>query len=106
MGTILQYVKGFSVKHRALVRMMSVDDHAIIPVGKSSCPVSTGVRGHNRSLVPLDGTQNGALDHNFHLHGIVPSVSFIVDIPTVYLQKILSSNVLLSRAKFHSLLVH
>ena len=48
MGTILQYVKGFSVQHRSLVRVMSIDDKAIIPVGEPSCPVSTGVRGHNR----------------------------------------------------------
>ena len=33
---------------------MSVDDKAIVPVGEPDCPVSTGVRGHSRSLVPLD----------------------------------------------------
>ena len=78
VGNILKYVKGFSVQHKSLVRMISVDDKAIIPVGEPSCPVSTGVRGHNR---PVDGPQNCALDHDFHVHGIVPSVSFIVDIP-------------------------
>ena len=81
VGNILKYVKGFSVQHKSLVRMISVDDKAIIPVGEPSCPVSTGVRGHNRSLIPVDGPQNCALDHDFHVHGIVPSVSFIVDIP-------------------------
>lgn len=37
--------------------MVSVDD---IPVDEP-----TGVRGHNRSLVPVDGPQ---LHHDFHLH--------------------------------------
>ena len=43
--------------------------------------VSTGVRGHNRSIVPIDGPQVQALDHDFHVHGIVPSVAFFVDMP-------------------------
>ena len=82
VGNILRYVKNFVVKHRSLVCMMSVDDKAIVPVGEPNFPVSTGVRGHNRSLVAVDGPQNCALDHDFHIHGIVPSVSFVVDIPT------------------------
>ena len=53
----------------------------IIPVGEPACPVSTGVHGHNRSIVPLNGPQVQALDHDFHLHGIVPSVVFAVAIP-------------------------
>lgn len=60
---------------------MSVDDMAIVPVGEPSTPVSTGVRGHNHSLVSVNGSQLQALDHDFHLHGIVPSVAFFVDIP-------------------------
>lgn len=58
--------------------MISVDDKCI---GEPSCPVSTGVRGHNPSLVSVDGPQLQALDHDFHLHGIVPSVSFVIDLP-------------------------
>ena len=50
-------------------------------MGEPSCPVSTGVRGHNRSLVNVDGPQLQALDHDFHLHGIVPSVAFVIDLP-------------------------
>ena len=59
---------------------MSVDDKAIVPVGEPNAPVSTGVRGHNHSLVPTEGPQVEALDHDFHLHGIVPSMAFCVDI--------------------------
>ena len=51
---------------------MSVDDKAIIPVGEPGMPVS-GCRGHNRSIVPLQGQGPGALDHDFHVCGIVPS---------------------------------
>ena len=39
------------------------------------------MRGHNRSLVSLDGSQLLALDHDFHVHGIVPSVALFIDIP-------------------------
>ena len=81
VGNILNYVKGSAVKHRSVVQMISVDDKAIVPVGEPHCPVSTGVRGYNKSLVTVNGPQNSALDHEFHIHGIVPSVSFIVDIP-------------------------
>ena len=59
---------------------VSVDDKAIVPVGEPGCAESNGVRGHNRSLVPLDGHTLLALDHNFCVHGIVPSVVFLADI--------------------------
>ena len=39
------------------------------------------MRGHNRSLVSLDGPQLLALDHDFHVHGSVPSVTFYIDVP-------------------------
>ena len=48
---------------------------------ESNCHVSTGVHGHNRSLVPHSGSQLLALDHDFHVHGIVPSLSFFIEIP-------------------------
>ena len=60
--------------------LVSVDDKAIIPVGEPNCHVCTGVRGHNRSLVPRSGSQLLALDHNFHVHGIIPLVSFFIEI--------------------------
>ena len=72
VGNILKHVKNFAVKHRSLVCMMSVDDKAIVPVGEPNFLVATGVRGHNRSLAAVDGPQNCALDHDFHIHGNVP----------------------------------
>ena len=65
--------------HKSLVRMVSVDDKAIVPVGEPDAPVSTGVRGHNKSLSSASGPY--ALDHDFHIQGIVPSVAFVVGIP-------------------------
>ena len=44
---------------------VSVDDKAILPISNPDCPFSTGVRGHNRSLVSLDGPRLVALDHVF-----------------------------------------
>ena len=62
--------------------MISVDDKAIIPVGESDCPISTGVRGHNRSLVVGSSLQQiKALDHDFHVARVVPSVAFFPNIP-------------------------
>ena len=46
---------------------MSGDNKAVIPVGKPDLPVSTGVRGHHRSLVPLNGPNVAALDNDFHV---------------------------------------
>ena len=46
---------------------VSIDDKAIIPVGEPGCSWWS--------------TQLLAPDHDFHIHGIVPSVAFFVDIP-------------------------
>ena len=81
VSVLLQYLKEFCVQERDIVNYISVDDKAIIPVGEPGLPVSSGVRGHNRSIVLADGPSPTALDHDFHVHGIVPSVSFAVRIP-------------------------
>ena len=83
VSSLLQYVRKFSVHHREIVSLVSVDDKAIVPVGEPNCFLSTGVHGHNRSLVPhgSGGPMLQALDHDFHMHGIVPSVAFFVDVP-------------------------
>lgn len=68
------------VKNRSILTYVSVDDKAVVPVGGPDCFILTGVRGHNRSLVPLNGHQLQALDHDFHHFGIVPSVAFFIDV--------------------------
>ena len=80
VSALLQYVRQFSVKFCDCVMLISVDDKGIVPVGEPKCPISTGVHGHNRSLV-CSGSQLLALDHDFYIHGIVPSVAFFIDIP-------------------------
>ena len=60
--------------------MVSVDDKCVVPVGEPGDPISTVVHPHNRSLA-LKALKLAALDHDFHVHGIIPSVSFFVNIP-------------------------
>ena len=67
---LLKYAKEYAVKCSQLVMLACVDDKAIVPVGESNAAVSTGVRGHHRSLVPSSSFL-GALDHDFHTHGVV-----------------------------------
>ena len=77
---LLKYAKEYAVNFSQHVTLVSVDDKAIIPVGEPGAAVSTGVRGHYRSLVPSSSFL-GALDHDFHIHGVVPSVSLVISIP-------------------------
>ena len=81
VSAILQYLRAFAVQFRSYCQYISVDDKATIPIGDPGCPLSTGVRGHDCSLVSLSGPQLHALDHDFHVYGIVPSVAFVVDTP-------------------------
>ena len=81
VAVILQYVKQFAVAFKQYTLLLSVDDKAIVPVGEPGNPISSGVRGHHRALVPMGGPTLAALDHDFHLHGIVPSVALAIEIP-------------------------
>ena len=77
-----RYLKQFCVKFRDFTTFVCLDDKAVIPVGEPGVPISTGVRGHNRVLAPASGPELVATDHDFHVGGLVPSVTFISDIPT------------------------
>ena len=81
VSVILKYVKAFVVRFAQYVQMVSIDDKAVVPVGEPDCPISTGVCAHNRSLGFKEGPKLAALDHDFHIHGIVPSVAFFVFTP-------------------------
>ena len=74
-----KYCKEYAVLLHRHVVLVSVDDKATVPVGEPGLPINTGVRGH-RSLV-LTESFVGALDHDFHLHGVVPSVALVISIP-------------------------
>ncbi|XP_060571418.1 uncharacterized protein LOC132729628 [Ruditapes philippinarum] len=69
-----------AVRFRNESILICLDDKSVVPVGEPGKPVSTGVRAHNKSLV-IRGAVLSALDHDFHIHGAVPSVLFKVDIP-------------------------
>ena len=71
------YLKSFAVKHHEICHLICVEDKAIIPVGNPSVPVSTNVRRLNASLV-AGNTQLLALDHDYHVAGIVPSILLYV----------------------------
>ena len=83
VAVTLQYVKNFAVKYKSHALLLSVDDKAIVPVGEPDNPISTGVHGHHRSptFTSSCGSTLGALDHDFHLFGIVPSVALAINIP-------------------------
>ena len=68
---LLKYVREYAVRFADHVLLATIDDKAIVPVGEPGLPISTGVRGHNRSLVPSSCFLS-ALDHDFHIHGVVP----------------------------------
>ena len=77
---IFRYLKHMAVRFRDQVLFQCLDDKAIVPVGETGSPVSTGVRARHRSLV-APGQPLEALDHDYHVAGIIPSVCFLIDIP-------------------------
>ena len=64
---LYKYLKHFAVKFRENCLMICLDDKATVPLGEPGKPQATGVRGHNRSLAPLNGPVLSAMDHDFHL---------------------------------------
>lgn len=81
VATYFKYLKEFCVKFREFTTFICLDDKAIVPVGEPGCPISTGVRGHNKVLAPASGPRLVATDHDFHVAGIVPSVALVTNIP-------------------------
>ena len=57
-----------------------MDNKATVPIGEPFNTISTGVCGHNKSLGTVDGCIR-ALDHDWKLCGLIPSVSLLCDIP-------------------------
>lgn len=80
-----KYVKQFCVLFIEHTLLFSVDDKAIVPVGEPGNPISTGVRGHHRTLVFAASSAPllAALDHDFHLFGIVHLLFKSLSLPTI-----------------------
>lgn len=74
-------MKEMAVLLKDKAELICLDDKSVVPVGEPGNPVASGVRAHNKSLV-LTGVNIAALDHDFHIHGAIPSVLFNIDIPT------------------------
>ncbi|XP_038063361.1 uncharacterized protein LOC119734068 [Patiria miniata] len=81
-GFNFKLLKEFAVKWKDHAVFLCLDDKAVVPVGEPHAPVSTGVRAHGKSLTSADPERaTKALDHDFHVCGLVPSVTFHADIP-------------------------
>ena len=87
-----KYLKEYAIAHASDVAFFCLDDKAGIPVGEPSTALSTGVRGHNRSLV-ASGQSLAASDHDWHVAGITPSVSLRVDVPESLAESFFSGQV-------------
>ena len=72
-------VKEFCVFHGQDCQLICMDDKAVIPVGEPWGPVSTGVRPHHAVLAPASARRLEALDHDWHLSGLIASVALMTD---------------------------
>lgn len=77
---LYRYLKEFAVEFRDHVAMQCLDDKAIIPIGEPGKPTAATQRQHNSSLTTSANAVK-ALDHDYHLCGLVPSVCLMVEIP-------------------------
>ena len=78
-ATSFSFQKIMAVKYREYASMFFVDDKAIVPIGEPERPVPTNVQARGGALVPGDKIL-GALDHDFHMYGLVPSVVLKSDV--------------------------
>ena len=79
-ATLFKFQRAMAVKYFEYASVFFVDDKAIVPFGEPERPVSTNIRAHGGALVPGDKILS-ALDHNFHICSLVPSVALKTDVP-------------------------
>ena len=79
-------IKKFLCKHREHSCSLWLDDKATIPVGDPGNPLGHCRRGATRSIVPAGESAPvlAQMDHDYHVAGVIPSVTFISNIPPVY----------------------
>ena len=77
---IFRYMREFSVLHRRFTVFSSLDDKHKVNVGSPACPVAAAERG--RQVLVHSSTNFEVCDHDFTFMSIVPSVSFLIDIPS------------------------
>ena len=100
VATSFRYLKEFCVSNRENVTFVCLDDKAIVPVGEPGIPISTGVRGHNKVLTPSDDPKLVCTDHDFHIAGLVPSVTIVSRIPRHSNDTCFDENMLQQKTKY------
>lgn len=60
--------------------MICLDEKEVVPVGEPHYPISTNVLSHKIAIIPVSAILS-ELNHDFHVHGFIPSVIFQIDIP-------------------------
>lgn len=78
-ATVFRYQRELAVRFRSNSHFVCMDDKHRIKVGEPKHPVAATDRGR-RVIVGLNETFKVA-DHDFTKFGIIPSVTFVVDIP-------------------------
>lgn len=79
---LYQYMKTMACDYKEYSTVVSLDDKAIVPVGDPGLHTSTGVRAHHRGLTVMGQRGWLRLYHDYHVAGLVPSVCFVIDIPS------------------------
>lgn len=78
-AALFRYMREYALMVRDYCQFVCLDDKHKIKVGEPDCPVASAERGRR---VPMRANQSlQAGDHDFTKFGIVPSVTFILDIP-------------------------
>ena len=60
-----------------------MDDKAIVPLAEHHIPISTGVRAHNKVLVPID-TPLSCTYHDYHIAGNLQKECVFIVLPLPY----------------------
>ena len=76
---MFQYQKEYSILVKEHCNFLSIDDKHKIKIGEPGFPVAAADRG--KQVIVSRGATFAVGDHDFTKMGIVPSVSFLVDIP-------------------------
>ena len=78
-ATLFPYIKEYAIQVRDVAFFVSLDDKHFIKVGEPNNPIAAAERG--RQVLVAGHETFEVADHDFTKFSVVPSVSFIVQIP-------------------------
>ena len=78
-AAIFRYMQEYALKFKQHSAFICLDDKHKIKIGEPDFPVASAERGKIVPVAVNDSLQAG--DHDFTKFGIIPSVSFCIDIP-------------------------